>query len=250
MTYVSETRRIDSGGISRSFLLVHPASATAGQPLPIVFALHGDGGNGAGIRADLALESAATTGAIFVYPDAPNGLFEYYTDTGRTREAQFVRDVIGLAVDELPADASRVFVTGMSGGATMANALGCRLGPRVIRGLGIHSGTLYPVNDGNGVPDFTYIGTGGVSCPLPETLFIWGKADNLEGTSFADGESVRDNYLATQACQETSQAWSVTPCVSYNGCGRAVVWCPVEGLGHAVWRQAGPALWRFFDGLR
>lgn len=30
----------------------------------------------------------------------------------------------------------------------MANALGCRLGRSVIRGLGIHSGTLYPVSDG------------------------------------------------------------------------------------------------------
>ena len=160
--YVSETRTIVSSGVSRSFVLARPASIPVGSALPLVFSLHGDGGNGASMRSGLPLEVQATSGAVFIYPNAPGGTFEYYTYDGRTREAVFVNDVIAAMHTEFNIDTTRVFVVGFSGGATMANALGCRLGPIVLRGLGIHSGSLYPIDNGMGVPDFTYTGNGGV----------------------------------------------------------------------------------------
>jgi poly(3-hydroxybutyrate) depolymerase len=138
----------------------------------------------------------------------------------------------------------------MSGGATMANALGCRLGPSVVRGLGIHSGTLYPTDDASGKPEFSYTDNGGVSCALPDTLFVWGKADNTEGVSYAQGQSVRDNYLATQSCANTSEPWTSAPCVRYDACQRDVVWCAVDGLGHSIWPGAAQAIWSFFDGKK
>jgi polyhydroxybutyrate depolymerase len=158
--YVSENRSIVSSGISRSFVLARPTTTPVGSALPLVFSLHGDGGNGAAMRGALPLEGQATSGAVFIYPNAPGGTFEYYTYDGRSREAVFVTDVIAAMNAEFGIDTTRVFVIGFSGGATMANALGCRLGPAVIRGLGIHSGTLYPVNNGMGVADFTYTGNG------------------------------------------------------------------------------------------
>lgn len=242
--YVTESRSIDSGGALRTCVLARPNPMPAGA-LPLVFSLHGDGGDGAGMRAGLPLEAQATGGAIFVYPNAPGGTFEYYTSDGRTREAQFVQDLIAALYNEFSIDRSRVFVTGMSGGATMANALACRLGPAVLRGVGIHSGTLYPVDN-----DFTYTGTGGVSCPLPAAIFVWGKSDDTPGVSYAEGQGVRDNYRATQACGSPSAAWTVNPCESYPSCTRAMVWCPIDGLGHAIWSGAAAAMWQFFDALR
>jgi|CXWL01.1.fsa_nt_gi hypothetical protein len=155
--YVAENRSIVSSGVTRNFVLSHRSPLPAGA-LPLVFSLHGDSGTGAGMRVALPLEGqSGNPGAVFVYPDGPNidgggFIFEYYTYDGRSKEAIFVQDVIALLSAELGIDTQRVYVVGMSGGATMANALGCRLGPGVIRGLGIHSGTLYPVNDGGGQP--------------------------------------------------------------------------------------------------
>jgi endoglucanase len=245
--YVSESRSIVSSGITRSFVLARPDTIPGGTALPLVFSLHGDGGTGAGMRAALPLEAQATSGAVFVYPNAPGGTFEYYTYDGRSREAVFVTDVIAAMQTEFGIDTTRVFVVGFSGGATMTNALGCRLGPGVIRGLGIHSGTLYPVNDGGGNPDFTYTGNGGVSCPLPAAAFIWGESDTTSGVSFAEGVNVRNNYAATQSCAATTAATLVSPCVAYDGCTRTLDWCAIPGMGHSIWSQAAPALWQFID---
>ncbi len=245
--YVSETRNILSSGVSRSFVIARPMTIPVGTALPLVFSLHGDGGSGASMRGALPLEAQASTGAVFIYPNAPGGTFEYYTYDGRSREAVFVGDVIAAMQAEFGIDTSRVFVVGFSGGATMANALGCRLGPGVLRGLGIHSGTLYPVSNGMGVRDFTYTGNGGVSCPLPAAAFIWGENDNTSGVSFAEGQGVRDNYAATQACSATTTPSLVSPCTSYNGCTRELNWCPIPGMGHSIWSQAAPALWQFIN---
>lgn len=241
-SYIVENRTIDSGG-PRPFVLARPDPGEAG--LPLVIMLHGDGGTGAGIRAAVPLESNFR--AVYAYPDAPGGTFEYYTIAGRVKEAQFVNDLIAALQAELAIDPARVFVAGFSGGATMANALGCYLGPGVIRGLGINSGTLYPIDEGAG-PDFTYTGNGGVSCPLPAALFVWGTEDMGGGTTYAEGQAVRDNYLATQGCAATTTPVSPSPCVAYDGCTRAVRWCPIEGMGHALWSEADEAMAAFFAG--
>ena len=44
--YVSENRNVVSSGIPRSYVLARPASIPPGTALPLVFSLHGDGGNG------------------------------------------------------------------------------------------------------------------------------------------------------------------------------------------------------------
>jgi len=248
--YVAENRTIVSSAVERSFVLSMPSTPPA-SPMPLVFVLHGDGGNGASMRSSLGIEDEADAGAVLVYPNVSgNNTFEYYTFDGRTREAQFVTDVIATLDAEADIDTERVFITGFSGGATMANALGCRLGPDVIRGLGIHSGSLYATMDDMGDPDFTYTGAGGVSCPLPATMFVWGENDNANGVTFATGQGVRDNYLATQTCDATSADGPVAPCVTYDVCERAVVWCPIDGMGHSLWSGAANALWTFFETLR
>jgi hypothetical protein len=250
-TYVVENRTLDSGGVTRTFVLSRPTGSTAG--LPLVILLHGDGGDGAGNRAGFqAIESGLL--AVYAYPDAPgpDRTFVYYTAAGRAVEAQFEQDLITALAGELAIDTTRVFVGGLSGGATMSNALGCYLGPDVIRGLGIASGTLYAAdNDIQGAPD------GGVFCPpgslieaLPAALIVWGTADVSGGTTYdPDGLGTRDTHLRTQACAGTTTPGPHAPCVIYGGCTRAVHWCPIDGLGHALWPGAPAAFATFFDGL-
>jgi polyhydroxybutyrate depolymerase len=239
--YQATTRNIQSSGQPRSFVLATPASGAAGKPL--VFSLHGDGGNGTGMRAALPLETAAAGNAVFVYPNAASSnTFEYFTSAGRAREVQFVRDVVNLLQAELNIDRNRVFLAGFSGGGTMANVLACRMGFPEIRGVAVNAGSLYPI-DG----DFTYTGNGGVSCALPATMLLWGEADNTPGVSYATGIGIRNNVTATHACQASSSAFAPSPCVLYNGCQRDVAWCSIPGMGHSIWAQAATASWAFFD---
>jgi polyhydroxybutyrate depolymerase len=237
--YTTQNRSIVSSGINRSFLQATPTSGTAGKPLVIV--LHGDGGNGAGIRAGLPIEGSANGQAVVVYPNAPGGTFEYFTALGRTREVQFVRDLVVLLQGELAIDAARVFLAGFSGGGTMANALACRMESDEIRGVAVNAGSLYPIDD-----DFTYTGNGGVSCALPATLLLWGEADNTPGVSYATGLSIRNNVTATLGCAAGSNAFAPAPCVLYDGCQRDAGWCSIPGLGHSIWPQAAAASWNFF----
>lgn len=243
-TYTTESRTINVMGTMRSYVISVPSGSTAG--LPLVIALHGDGGSGMGMRGSLNLEPDLR--AVHVYLDAVGGTFEYWSDAGRANEVNFVRTLVLNLGASLMLDETRVFLTGFSGGATMANAIGCRMGPS-IRGMGIHSGTLYAVAVAAGGEDFTYTGSGGVSCMLPATMFVWGESDRTDGVSYAQGQAVRDNYLATQGCAATTTPTADAPCQAYDTCGRSVVWCGIPGMSHSVWPNAHEAMGGFFTGL-
>jgi polyhydroxybutyrate depolymerase len=210
-----------------------------------VIAFHGDGGTPEGMRAGLPLEEAANGEAVFVYPAAPDAAtFRYWSVAGRLAEGQLVQDVVSLLAVERGIDTARVFLSGFSGGATMANALACHLGPSVVRGVGVHSGTLYTADDYSG-------GAGGVSdCALPSALIVWGTADSTYGTTYAEGLRTRDRYAGRLSCPATTTPIEPSPCVSYDGCTAPLTWCAVEGHGHAVWSSAAAAMWTHFARLR
>ncbi len=251
--YTTSSNTLMVDGVNRTYLLARPTTMPA-TPLALVISLHPDGGTSSGMRAALPLEVAATNDgkqAVFAYLQAKDGnTFEYWTSSGRTHEGHFVQQLITALHASHNIDTSRVYLVGFSGGATMANALGCRLGRNVIRGLGIHSGTLYPV-DG----DFGYTGNGGVDCALPPAILLWGKNDQSGGVSYQDGLNILGNYRATQSCTANSTAFPPSPCIAYTGCTQRVNWCAIDGLGHAIWgggtaatQSAATAIWNFIAG--
>jgi poly(3-hydroxybutyrate) depolymerase len=262
-TYTTENRSIQSSGETRTFLLARPSSGST-TGLPLVILLHGDGGNGTGLRPAFQ-QTESNFVAVYAYPDGrvpdpapPAYIFEYYSLSGRIAEAQFLQDLIAALSGEFSINTGRVFVGGISGGATMSNALGCYLGPSVIRGLGINSGTLYPTEPPD-PPDFEYMPDGvGVFCPpgqnavglLPAAIIVWGTADVGGGTEYdPNGLGTLNTYKATQGCATTTTPGPHSPCVIYNGCTRTVQWCAIEGMGHALWSGAPEALATFFGSL-
>lgn len=240
-TYVVEARTLTSSGDKRAFTLARPPT-TAGAQLVVSF--HGDGGTGPAFRTALPLEPNATRPTVFVYPTAPSGTFGYWDDAGRTKEAQFVRDVVDALGAELGIDKGRVFLAGFSGGATLANALACRLGKTYVRAVAVHSGTLYPVTTASGKDDFGYDPSGAPTCALPPAILAWGALDKGD-TSFAYGQDTRDGYRAKNGCASTTKPAAWSPCATYDGC--AVTWCPIDGMGHALWSGAAKAFQQWFD---
>lgn len=237
IAYAVAAKTLVSNAVTHSYVLARPKAVNG--PLPLVIGFHGDGGDGAGLRKSLRLEDQLRGRAIVAYLDAIGGTFEYYTQAGRDKEAAVVTRLIADLDAAGLIRTDRVFLTGMSGGATMINAIGFRLGPNVIRGLGIMSGSLYAIN--NDLP---------AQIPgnptLPPALIIWGKADTSGGTEYAtSGIGTRDAYLAAyQATNPTPAAPS--PTVIYSGTPADIWWCAVPGMGHAVAPQAAEALWAYF----
>jgi len=119
-------------GAERSYMLHVPEGAP--PPLPLVIALHGAGGNGAGFAEETDFAAAAAAaGMMAVFPDgiqtAPGrGSWNAYFCCGAAVTQQ-LDDVglIGALIDRIdrghPVDRSRVYATGMSNGGMFAYVL-------------------------------------------------------------------------------------------------------------------------------
>jgi polyhydroxybutyrate depolymerase len=128
-----EARRLDAGGLSRSFLVYVPARLA--DPAPLVLVLHGSGSSAARMRSDTGWafeELADRDGTLVVYPDAFEGQWNDCRSTGGFAARQRGLDDVGFLravvarLDGDPAlgghrlDADRVFATGLSNGGHMA----------------------------------------------------------------------------------------------------------------------------------
>jgi len=239
----SET--IDSGGVSRTYVL-HVPAVTA-RPMPLVLVFHGGGGQGRTMERYTHLDELADRyGFIVAYPD---GLRRQWND-GRlphnngAQDVAFVRALIDRIESEYPVDRKRVFAAGMSNGAMFSQRLGCELSDRIAAFAAVSgnlpeaiypscaparaisvlqmSGTddpLVPYNGGNVVSP-----RGGGVLSVDQTVKFWAKSDGCNA-----GVSVV--HLTPVAPPDGTDVVRKT----YRGCrnGSAVVLYTIDGGGHA-----------------
>jgi polyhydroxybutyrate depolymerase len=141
---------VHSGGVNRNVPVYIPASAAGRSDIPLVFDLHGSGGNG----RQQALHSGLTTQADrhgFILanpnggiadPDSPTDRFYWHVPgvplignvqmpANAPDDVQFFRDAMQQLEHADCVDPHRVYVTGFSGGARMASALACELSDHI-----------------------------------------------------------------------------------------------------------------------
>jgi polyhydroxybutyrate depolymerase len=141
---------VQSGGLDRKVPVYIPASAAGRSNLPLVFDLHGSGGNG----RQQALNSGLTVQADrhgFVLANPNGGIADPNSPTDRfywhvpgvpliggismpanvPDDVQFFRDAIRQLEQAACVDSHRIYVTGFSGGARMASSLACELSDRI-----------------------------------------------------------------------------------------------------------------------
>ena len=136
-----EERTLAHGGRPRTYL-VHDFGANG--PAPLVIVLHGGGGNAANaVRMTGFDRVAARDRFIAVYPDGtsarPGGRLLTWNAghccaaamDAQVDDVGFVGAVIDALVASGRADASRVYVTGMSNGAMLAHRIGRELSTKV-----------------------------------------------------------------------------------------------------------------------
>lgn len=238
------TLHVQAAGKDRTYTLVVPNGYAPNTRYPLVFALHGSGGSGAGARGQFGeLERAADGHAVFVYPDAIRGSWDL-NDPAESNTDVALFDAILLAThNSLCVDPNRTFVTGFSNGAYMANQLGCRRGER-IRGIVSHAG------GGPYEMKGSFDSTGHLVCPGKSVaaLIVHGASDGTVAPS--EGQKSIDHWTYANRCGEATSPGLTQPCVTVNGCFQPVGYCKVPSLGHAVWKDGGRVTWSFFENLK
>ncbi|TET34355.1 MAG: phospholipase [Planctomycetota bacterium] len=127
-------------GLTRTFEYHVPASWTYADEQPLVFALHGGGGNGDRMIAltqggfDTLSESE---GFIVVYPDAyekqwndGRGIEDYASHLYNVDDVGFLSTLIDYFDDSYNIDRKRVYATGISNGSFMSHRLGIEASDR------------------------------------------------------------------------------------------------------------------------
>ena len=226
-------------GKSRSYTLAVPATYASGTSYPLVYVLHGHGGNGAKARSAIDLEGAAGDRAIFVYPDGLGGGWDLDSPASKNADVALFDAILAITQSNYCVDLHRVFVAGFSNGAYMANQLGCRRSDR-IRAVASHAGGGPYEMAGE------YDERGHLLCKggAVASLVVHGLSDGTVAPS--EGQKSIDHWTQTNRCSG-SVASSPAGCVSYQGCARPVTACKIPGLGHGLWTQAKQVTWAFFD---
>jgi polyhydroxybutyrate depolymerase len=223
-TGVSIQVKTANGMVTRTYDITLPAQCDASHLVPLLFAFHGDGGNGAGMYSGFPIEAAASAAggsAIFVYPDGtdnnidPDGAaraWDLYHDPGPppytytpgtpapamsdepsgNADIDFFDTMIETFKKNYCVDTSKIWITGMSSGGYLANQFG-RWRASVVKGTAPQSGGMPFGNsdsaDGTWVPPNYCVGTTGA---VP-ALIIHGLSDGtvdpcnaLEAESYWD----------------------------------------------------------------
>lgn len=126
---------------------------------------------------------------------------------------QYVQAMIEAVGQHACIDTERVFASGTSNGAYMANAVACVSG--LVRGMGASAGGM-PIS--------------ATSCVKPTTAFLMhGTADTV--VPLSQGIAARDKWLTINGCSDTSKPAVDDRCDHYSNCqtGAEVYWCVHDG---------------------
>ncbi|TGX53465.1 polyhydroxybutyrate depolymerase [Sphingomonas gei] len=261
------TQRVAIGDTGRSLLLHVPAKSRGSAPL--VFVLHGSGGDGAAILAGSKLEATADRhGFLLAAPDGGIAADKGYvwnipgvpTVTGKVPGPEDADDVafLGKTIDWLVAqgcaDNRRVYATGLSGGGRMSSWLGCVAADRfaaIAPVVGLRAG-----NPSAADPRFPDPATCRPARPMPVIAFAGGKdtTNPIEGGGapywqYPMGRA-EARWADLDACRRPLLERTLASGVierGYGGCanGAEVIARITPGAGHE-WVADNEAMWAFF----
>lgn len=251
---------IVSGGVTRTYRFYAPPEA--GRKLPLVFVLHGAGGDGERVARTARFEQlAAKKGFIVVYPDGfekhwndLRGYPEWSAHQRNIDDVGFFAALIDKFVAEHHADPKRVFVTGISNGGLMSHRLGCELAGKiaaiapVVRTLTVKlAGGCKPARP---IPVQMFFGTADKLVPFEGGVQRM-KSVSLELPVLSARQTI-EKWAALNGCKTASVTRTADPPGarhSHSGCrqGAEVIAYVREGAGHSWPKDATELIWSFFE---
>jgi polyhydroxybutyrate depolymerase len=124
-----EPRTLQTGGVTRRYILYLPSTWHRGRPAPLVLVFHSGGGRASGIAPHTGFSRLAEReGFVVAYPQGLNGRWNDGRGYAATHDdVGFVRALLDTLERELSIDPRRVYATGISNGAMFAYRLACDL---------------------------------------------------------------------------------------------------------------------------
>jgi len=258
----------NTGGIDRHWILYVPKGYNGSTALPLVFVLHGLGGNAKGMEPMTGFSDKADKEHFFVAylngtgdPQAWNSTLAPDMDP-HVDDVAFVRALVTEIEGHLNVDTKRIYVAGFSNGAAMSYKLGAEMSD-VLAGIAVVEGTIGTNQpDGSvlklqepigpislivfhGKKDSNLPYNGGHQAGSLDTLSVadamtfWITADKCPGTPIektsSDGKTVTDDYIS---CADGSEV------IFYTLANGQHQW-PKPDNGGAV--PATDLIWDFFS---
>lgn len=229
---------ITSDDLERRYVLRLPQNYSTDRAWPLIFALHGNGGNPDywdQTGGDRDIRTAFADEAILIIPEAINNAWRDYDadpstwPAGIELELNFFDLVYQTAHNELCIDTDNVFSMGFSGGGSFSGVLGCRRD--YVRAIAVGGSVIYFEEE---------------NCTEQPAAWI-----TIGEGEFTNGRAAfRDFFVAHAGCDDTSMPGAPAGCVDYDNCD---VDHPVTFCSHPadhVWPTIGTDATReFFRGF-
>jgi len=223
------------GGVQRAYVIVRPAAVDPAHPAPLVVALHGYTLNSAWMESNTGFDQEGSrAGFVVVYPQGIKNSWNAGACCGHNtgNDVVFIRDLIDRLVGYGGVDPRRVFVTGMSNGAAMAQRVACELADRVTAVASVSGSLLVdpcvpsrPISvlEIHGIDDSVIPFRGGFTSGLgefPSTMSVMETWERVDGCA--------DSPAVTRS--------GITTITTWGGCrGGAIVALDAITGGNHVW---------------
>jgi polyhydroxybutyrate depolymerase len=241
------------GERTRKYLVHVPPGAS--EPLPVMIAYHGGGGNAAGFKAYAGLDALADREHfVVVYPNGtgvlPNRLLTFnggrccgYARNQRVDDVGFTIAVLEDLARRTPIDRARVYATGHSNGAIMAYRLAAERADVIA--------AIVPVAGAMSVDSFAPSRPVAVmhihSVDDPRALYGGGLGPPFPGTSNREThvavEEALDRWIRADGCAGEAQTAETRSNTASNGAvhtATRLVWSPCKAGTEVVhWKLTG-----------
>ncbi len=250
------------GGMTRTFIVHLPPGFSAGQPKPLVVALHPKGTSGAQFQSTAGWDDVSNqNGLVVVYPDGglpadTNGGYAWNAwdfTGGSPDDIGFLSTLIARVQALYGVDRCRTYMTGFSSGAMMTNTFASAHADQVAAIAPVSGGwiTAYGGSESQLMP----------SVPVPvwtwrgsDETFVTGEGSSSQPRDQQDQEQLaywighdQATYQSTTVEQLTYQVPRIYVTRIYAGAA-PVRFTEVQGTGHIYQPGAADLVWnRFFS---
>lgn len=211
----TQAARLQVGAAQRDYIVVLPPDYDPNTAYPVHIVFHawtGNMDNAYGQRVENRWGEPVIAIAPQGQPVQGGGYgWEWWETT--SIDYDFIDALIEDLGDHACVDNERIFASGTSNGAYMAQMVACLTG--YIRGVGASAG---------GMP------IAAAACAKPTTAFlVHGQADTV--VPISEGIGARDRWLSINGCSEATQIAIDGQCDHYGDCtsGNDVYWCQHAG---------------------